>query len=375
MLRYGFLDRPQFDPSGSTYSVADGAIALDGARESITLLKNEGHLLPLDPARIKTIAVIGPNAYPAVTGGGRSSQAHAFEPVSILTGIANAAGADVRVLYSRGLPAMADIFRGTQWEGGLSVATYPSKDFSGTPQRSTPRSIADWKPDMWGPEDKSPRSMRYSTAFKAEKAGNYLVLAAASGEDAYKVLIDGQPLLAAPHAEGQSPQCWPLDLNAGQTVKVAVEYLPHSPGVRFGLGMAYEPELVSADAKQFAAIADAVVVAVGFNPPTEGEGYDRTFTLPWGQDALIEAMAAANPHTIVTLNGGGGMDTRAGWTRFPRCCTPTIPARRAARPSARSSSASTTPRASCRSASTAVGRRTPRPPTTTRSRAPTPCCT
>ncbi len=42
VLRYGFLDRPQFDPSDSTYSVANRAIALDGARKSLTLLKNDG---------------------------------------------------------------------------------------------------------------------------------------------------------------------------------------------------------------------------------------------------------------------------------------------------------------------------------------------
>jgi beta-glucosidase len=45
-LRYGFLDRPQLDLANSTYSVADRTIALDGARESLTLLKNEGSLLP-----------------------------------------------------------------------------------------------------------------------------------------------------------------------------------------------------------------------------------------------------------------------------------------------------------------------------------------
>jgi beta-glucosidase-like glycosyl hydrolase len=74
-LRYGFTDRPQFDPADSTYSVADRAVAFEGALESITLLKNEGNLLPLDPAKIKTIAIIGPNAWPAVTGGGGSSEA------------------------------------------------------------------------------------------------------------------------------------------------------------------------------------------------------------------------------------------------------------------------------------------------------------
>lgn len=106
-LRYGFMDRPQFDPADSTYSVADRPVALQGALESITLLKNEGRLLPLDPAKIKNIALIGPDAYPAVTGGGGSSEAHAFEPVSILTGIANFLGPDVHVFYSAGMPDTA----------------------------------------------------------------------------------------------------------------------------------------------------------------------------------------------------------------------------------------------------------------------------
>jgi beta-glucosidase len=317
VLRYGFLDRPQFDPADSTYSVADRAIALEGARESITLLKNDGHLLPLDATRIKTIAVIGPNAYPAVPGGGGSSEATAFEPVSTLTGIANLVGPDVHVLYSRGLPLMNDVFKQTHWEGGISAATYPSSDFSGTPETSSPWTLADWKPDQWTPADKSPRSIRYTTAFKADKAGKYLLLAAAAGEDVFKIFVDGKQLLDQPHAEGQVPQSKSLDLAAGQTLHVVAEYLPHSAGTRFGLGIAYEPELVSAEARTIAADADVVVVAIGFNPAAEGEAHDRTFILPWGQDALVEAVAAANPHTIVTLNGGGGMDTRRWIDKVP----------------------------------------------------------
>jgi beta-glucosidase len=317
VLRYGFLDRPQFNPTYSTYSVADRAVVLEGALESLTLLKNEGNLLPLDPAKVKIIAVIGPNAYPAVVGGGGSSAAHAFEPVSTLTGIANLLGPDAHVLYSRGLPDMDDVFRGTHWEGGVKVATFPSKDFSGTPETATLRNIADWKPDQWGPEDKAPRSIRYTTAFKAAKAGKYLILAAASGEDTFKLLIDGKEVMAQTHAEGQIPQTRSIDLTAGQTATVVAEYLPHSPGVRFGLGITYEPDLISPEAKQFAAAADVVVLAVGFNAATEGEGHDRTFTLPWGQDALIEAVAAANPRAIVTLTGGGGMDTRRWLSKVP----------------------------------------------------------
>ncbi|HEY1159549.1 MAG TPA: glycoside hydrolase family 3 N-terminal domain-containing protein, partial [Terracidiphilus sp.] len=309
-LRYGFPDRPQFDPADSTYSVADRAVALEGARESITLLKNEGHLLPLVPARVKTIAVIGPDAWPAVTGGGGSSEAQAFEPVSTVTGIANLVGPNVHVLYSRGLPEMNDVFQGTHWEGGVKVATYPSKDFTGTPETTTPTNIADYKPEWWGPEDKTPRSIRYTTSFKAAKTGEYLILAAASGNDDFTIHIDGKPLLSPPHVEGQAPQSWTIDLNAGQTVNVVADYLPGFVGVRFGLGIAFEPDLIAAEVKTYAAAADVVVVAVGFNTGTESEGLDRTFELPWGQDALIEAVAAANPHTIVTLTGGGGADTR-----------------------------------------------------------------
>jgi beta-glucosidase len=317
VLRYGFLDRPQFDPADSTYSVADRAVALQGARESITLLKNEGQTLPLDLAKVKTIAIIGPNAWPAVTGGGGSSEAQAFEPVSILTGIANLAGPDVHVLYTRGLPEMNDVFWNTHWAGKVKVATYPSKDFTGTPETADAQGIANWKDEWWGPEDKTPRSIRYTAAFKAEKTGKYLVLAAISGNDSYKVTIDGKALTSPPHAEGQAPQFWTLDLTAGQQVNVVADYLPGFVGVRFGLGMAYEPDLISAEAKEFAAKADVVIVAVGFNHGTEGEGADRTFELPWGQDSLIETVAAANPRTIVTLTGGGGMDTRRWLDKVP----------------------------------------------------------
>jgi beta-glucosidase len=60
-----------------------------------------------------------------------------------------------------------------------------------------------------------------------------------------------------------------------------------------------------------------VVVAAGFSNTSEAEGADRTFALPWGQEALIQAVAAANPHTIVTVTGGGAMDTRSWLGKVP----------------------------------------------------------
>jgi len=316
-LRYGFTTRPQFDPADSTYSVADRAVALKGALESITLLKNEANLLPLDRTKIKTIAVIGPDAWPAVPGGGGSSAATAFEPVSIVAGIGNFLGPDVHLLYSRGLPEMNEIFRNAKWVDGVKMETFPSDDFTGTPVTGTRRNVADWRPAQWEPASPTERSIRYTASFKAANAGRYLLIAAASGEDAFKVLVDGKPTLDQVHAEGQVPKYTSLDLSAGQEVNVEADYVPHAAGSRFGLGLAYEPDLVSEDAKRIASIADVVVLAVGFDAASEGEGHDRTFSLPWGQDALVEAIAAQNRHTIVALTGGGGMNVERWLDKVP----------------------------------------------------------
>ncbi len=221
----------------------------------------------------------------------------------------------------------------------MKVATYPSKDFTGTPKiprtaehRRLARTI--W----WGPEDKTPRSIRYTAAYKADKAGKYLILAAASGERRLtRCCIDGKPLLAPPHAEGQAPQFWTArserrpDRQGGGRVSALA-----SPACASAWASPIEPDLVSAEAKQFAAIADAVVVAVGFNPATESEGHDRTFCAALGPGRADRGhgcgQSAHHRHSHRRRRHGYPAH---GSTRFPRCCTPTIPARRAARPSPR----------------------------------------
>ncbi len=316
-LRYGFLDRPQLDLTASIYSVAGRQVALQGALESITLLKNDGNFLPLDATKIKTIAIVGPDAYPAVTGGGGSSEVTAWDSTSILSGIANLLGPNVHVLYTRGLPVENDIFGGTQWAGDVKIATYRNLNFTGTAEMTTQGKISDWKPSPWDVPNTDPRSIRYTASFKAAKAGKYLLLAAANGEDAFKVMVDGKETVGQTHAEGQVPQSATLELAAGQTIEIVADYVPHAPGIRLGVGIAAEADLVSEDVKKLAAAADVVVVAAGYTDQTEAEGQDRTFGLPWGENALIETAVAANPRTVVTLTGGGGMDTRRWLSKVP----------------------------------------------------------
>ena len=72
-MMFGWLDRDQTDTSISYVDRSNRETALDSARESAVLLKNEGDLLPLNRSQIKSILVVGPDAYPAVPVAGGSA--------------------------------------------------------------------------------------------------------------------------------------------------------------------------------------------------------------------------------------------------------------------------------------------------------------
>ena len=94
-----------FDPgrtNGSLNTVAHQMAARRVAEEGIVLLKNKSHLLPLDPANLKTIAVIGENAIRLQAHGGNSSGIKAFYEVTPLQGILNRVGQSVNVIFSEG---------------------------------------------------------------------------------------------------------------------------------------------------------------------------------------------------------------------------------------------------------------------------------
>ncbi len=108
-FRLGLFDHPYVDVNAAAHSLntpAHQEVALQAARESIVLLKNEGGLLPLDLRRYQTIAVIGPDAA-QVHLGGYSRQP--FHEVSVLQGIRNLVGSRAKVVYSEGCKITADV--------------------------------------------------------------------------------------------------------------------------------------------------------------------------------------------------------------------------------------------------------------------------
>ncbi len=98
----GIFDHPHAG-GGEVDTPAQRAIALQGATEGIVLLKNSGSLLPLDATKIHSIAVIGPNAAVARTGGGGSSMVRPKYAIAPLDGIKTRVGGNVQVTYALGV--------------------------------------------------------------------------------------------------------------------------------------------------------------------------------------------------------------------------------------------------------------------------------
>ena len=103
-FRLGLFENPYVDPDYAqkiTNSPEHQQLALKVAQKSIVLLKNDKNLLPLDLQKLKTIAVIGPNAAD-VHLGGYSRDPGAGNQISILDGIKKRVPASVKVLYAEG---------------------------------------------------------------------------------------------------------------------------------------------------------------------------------------------------------------------------------------------------------------------------------
>jgi beta-xylosidase len=128
MLRAKFLlglfDDPYVDPDEAERVVGCEAhrdLALRAARETITLLKNEDGLLPLDPAKLRTLAVIGPNAAREMLGGYSGTPKRV---VTVLEGIRAAVGGRVDVRYAEG----CRITIGGSWTEDRVVPADPAED-------------------------------------------------------------------------------------------------------------------------------------------------------------------------------------------------------------------------------------------------------
>lgn len=313
IFRFGFYDTQYKMTEPLQPNPENEKVALEIARGGMVLLKNEGNFLPLSKD-IKTIAVIGPNADDNPAGGG-SSYTHPFHFVSLLSGIKDAVPAAKVVYVSNSIPRLEDYVETSPLytdkkskTKGVKAEYFNNMNLEGAPvaQRVEATINHDWAQspgiDGIGTDD---FSARYTGVVRVEKAGTYKF--SVRGDDGFRLFVDGEKVVDVWSDHAAVVGTKEIKLKAGKDYAFKLEYYEHGGGAQIAFAV-YQENISYDEAVAAAKSADAVVLSVGFSMSSEGEGFDRTFTLPEYQDGLIQAVTKANPNTVVVLNAGGNVD-------------------------------------------------------------------
>ena len=334
-LRLGMFDPPGLVPYAKVpISAIDSPshrkLAIEAARKSIVLLKNDGGLLPLRED-IHTITVIGPNAddvdlllgnYNGLPG----------DPVTPLAGVINKAGQRIKVLYARGcdvadsIPSFEVIPSGafsSESHGkktiGLKAEYFNDNAFGGRPFVTKIDSSVDftwWEdPPVRGMRADS-FSVRWTGFLNPPVSGRYALGARAFG--GARLWLDDSLVFDASDRHSVMTQWKFVDLEAGKPRMIRLEFWDRRADALAQLVWAKPNPHLREEALTAARSADVVVMMMGLSPRLEGEemqvdvpgfkGGDRIdLGLPSVQEELIKAVAAVGKPVVLVLLSGSAV--------------------------------------------------------------------
>jgi beta-glucosidase len=283
-------------------------IALTAAEESVVLLKNNNNVLPL-PRNISSVAIIGTDASSqSVNTGGGSSMVRSATVVTPLTALRQSLGSHVKVRYAPGGPLTFEmdhfssagvvsartlpLQKRIKSQGGmakvitaLSSRPYVSERIETAAQPGTGAGWDQWHIDL-----------------RVRTSGTYEVSLRQIGDT--WLYLDGHQLLASRGLHARSDLATTVQLQKGVHYSIGAKWfaVPNHPSPTFGI-VDVTHEIASA-----VALARRSQTAIVFAGDFTSEGSDRpNLSLPGDENALIEAVAAVNPHTVVVLNTGGAV--------------------------------------------------------------------
>lgn len=327
--RVGVLDGapPVVDPADHPTGIDGEALAREIARRSFVLVRNEGAALPIRPEAVRKVALIGALARDARILGGGSAQVFPAHVVSPLDGL-TAALPDGVIDYRVGADPN-DRLASAEQNFELKAVCH---DRSGAVLATTPLHSGSVQ---WVGTD-VPEGVTLDTLHSIEVTGTFVPRE--TGEHTFgtrgtgaltlsvagEILYDGVHRVTGSTDPGEAFFGSPVErgrvaLTAGVPVEVSLRQVPETlgadspiPGVSFALthlGPRRDPAELIAEAAEAARAADTAVVVVGTTEHVESEGFDRTdLALPGHQDALVRAVAAANPNTVVVVNSGSPVE-------------------------------------------------------------------
>ena len=323
-FRLGMFDPPEMVPYAKIpFSANDSPehrqLALEAARESVVLLKNENNTLPLRKD-LKAIAVIGPNAdeVPVLLGNYNGQPSRATTP---LAGIRQRVSPQTKVLYATGttltdvsvVPVPASALR------GLKAEFFANRNLEGAPVLTRADEAVNFDWGMSAPAPGVPAddfSARWTGKLVPTVSGKYRFGAIA--DDGVRVFLDGKLIAEDWTEHAPTTVTGEVTLEAGKSYDLKMEYYESKLGAVAKL--VWQPPAATSgspydEAVKVAKQADAVVLVLGLSSQLEGEemtvrepgflGGDRTdIGLPARQQALLESVAATGkPVVLVLLNG------------------------------------------------------------------------
>lgn len=339
-LRLGMLQPDKCSP----YSVIgpaqvdtheDRTLALRAAAESMVLLKNEGHLLPLNLSG-KRVAVIGPTA-DLLEEIEANYHGTVQRPMTLLDGLQEALPLTAPIFYAQGsklaegltLPIPRTALRtkdGMNAARGLTGEYFDNGTLSGTPVivRVDQRVDFDLDRVMPAPELRGPYSIRWSGELLPPAAGTYRLRVGidrcfdCKGHDGYRLWVDGKKLLDDDGSSKKNPDAVSLEWKTAEphTMRLELLHTGEDEGIHLEWEAPAEAQLKEALAA--AEHADVILAMVGLSPSLEGEalgvhvpdffGGDRlTLALPEPQRRLLAALSALHKPLVVVLSSGSAV--------------------------------------------------------------------
>ncbi|EJU05925.1 hypothetical protein DACRYDRAFT_127572 [Dacryopinax primogenitus] len=309
------------------------------AGSSIVLLKNENHVLPLNPQKTKKLAIIGPNAKAAVIGGGGSASLNASYIVTPFEGIMAALPKDVEVAYAEGCqahnraPALEQDIVTEDGRPGW-IATFYEMKADGTLTSPVDTVYLEETYQLMSDADINLKGVSWWAIFRGklrprkEKVKFRFGLTTAGRAKLFvnnSLVIDvwtKQRRGEAFFNSGSEEEFGTVEIEAGSAADIRVDFCNLSAptdsdaserpnanaGIRLGGFEVHDEEESLQEAVDVAKSADAVIVIVGLNADWESEGYDRKdLELPRKTNELVSRVAKANTNHVVVMQSGSAV--------------------------------------------------------------------
>ncbi len=299
-------------------------LALQTARESIVLLKNEAQTLPISK-KVKTITVIGPNANDRhfLLGNYFGTPTHRK---TILEGIKDKVSKKTKVYYFKGAnlinnDTIFDVIEPSMFYGKITTTYFNNSKLEGNPVYSTQKEYIDFE---WGgaaPMDQlSPGkfSIRYTGEIKPKFTGDVLLGVLESG-GSYRLFIDDKEVLKGESGNGNRALSTKIYLQKNKKYSFKLEYLCTNEWMASIQLVWNKEELKGRDyMMQKVKESDVVIYVGGITARLEGEempikikGFDKgdrtNLKLPKVQHELLQDLNKTNTPVVFALTGGSAL--------------------------------------------------------------------